>query len=251
MRQSEPGPAAWWIMIGSALAIGLIAGFGAVVFRAMIAAIHDLAFHGQLSFTYDANLHSAPSPWGPGIILVPVAGAVVVAFLVKTFAPEAKGHGVPEVMDAIYYHDGKIRPIVAAVKSVASALSIGSGGSVGREGPIIQIGSAFGSSVGQVIAMPTRQRAILIATGAGPGIASTFNTPIGCIAFAIELMLPCVSSLSLLCVALACVTATYIGRSFFGVFPSFNIPSMAIVEGPGVPAGTIPWFVLLGLLVGL
>src|SRR5215475_8509523 len=216
MRESEPDPAAWWVMIGSALAVGLIGGFGAVVFRAMIAAIHDLAFHGQLSVTYDANLHSAPSPWGPGIILVPVAGAVVVAFLVKTFAPEAKGHGVPEVMDAVYYHDGKIRPVVAAVKSLASAVSIGSGGSVGREGPIIQIGAAFGSTVGQSIAMPARQRAMLIAAGAGSGI-----------------------------------TATYVGRSFFGVLPAFNVPALAIVEGAGVPVSALPWFVLFGLVVGV
>jgi CIC family chloride channel protein len=238
-------------MLVSALAVGLIAGYGAVVFRAMIGAIHNLSFHGRLSFEYDANLHTPASPWGFWIILVPVAGAVVVAFLVKTFAPEAKGHGVPEVMDAVYYHQGKIRPIVAAVKSIASAVSIGSGGSVGREGPIIQIGAAFGSSVGQIISMPARQRAMLIAAGAGGGIAATFNTPIGGIVFAIELMMPVVSPMSLLCVALSCITATYVGRSFFGVFPSFNVPSLALVEGPGVPVSVLPWFVLFGVLLGV
>jgi len=165
MASTEPRPAAWWVMLVSALAVGLIAGYGAVVFRAMIGAIHNLSFLGRLAFEYDANLHTPVPPWGFWIILVPVAGAIVVAFLVKTFAPEAKGHGVPEVMDAVYYHEGKIRPIVAAVKSIASAVSIGSGGSVGREGPIIQIGAAFGSSVGQIIPMPARQRAMLIAAG--------------------------------------------------------------------------------------
>jgi len=251
MRPTEPAPAAWWVIIASSVAVGLIAGYGAVVVRAMIAAIHNLCFLGGLSFEYDANLHTPASPWGPWIILVPVAGAVVVAFLVKTFAPEAKGHGVPEVMDAVYYHEGRIRPIVAAVKSVASAVSIGSGGSVGREGPIIQIGAAFGSSVGQVISMPARQRAMLIAAGAGGGIAATFNTPIGGIVFAIELVMPVVSPMSLLCVALSCITATYVGRSFFGVLPSFNIPSLALVEGPGVPVSVLPWFVLFGLLLGV
>ena len=88
------------------------------------------------------------SPWGVGVVLVPVVGALVVAWLVKNFAPEAKGHGVPEVMDAIYYNQGRIRPRVAVIKSLASAVSIGSGGSVGREGPIVQIGSAFGSTLG-------------------------------------------------------------------------------------------------------
>jgi CIC family chloride channel protein len=251
MASREPAATAWWVMIAAAVAVGLIAGFGAVVFRAMIAGIHDLGFHGQLSVSYDANLHSAPSPWGPGIILVPVLGAVVVAFLVKTFAPEAKGHGVPEVMDAVYYHDGKIRPVVAVVKSLASAVSIGSGGSVGREGPIIQIGAAFGSTLGQIISMPVRQRAMLIASGAGGGIAATFDTPIGGVVFAIELMMPVVSPASLLYVALSCVTATYVGRSFFGVFPAFNVPALALVEGPGVPATALPWFALLGLLLGV
>ena len=88
------------------------------------------------------------------MILVPVLGAVGVTFLVTNFAPEAKGHGVPEVMDAIYYKGGVIRPVVALVKSLASAIAIGSGSSVGREGPIIQIGSALGSTLGQVIRMP-------------------------------------------------------------------------------------------------
>src|SRR5271167_2824751 len=250
-RQPEPAPASWWVMILCVLAVGVIAGFGAVVFRAMIGAIHNLLFLGQFSFDYDANVHTPASPWGAWIILAPVLGAVVVAFLVKTFAPEAKGHGVPEVMDAIYHHDGRIRPIVAVVKSLASALSIGSGGSVGREGPIIQVGAAFGSTLGQLIAMPARQRAILIAAGAGGGIAATFNTPIGGIVFAVELMLPVVNPLSLLCVALSSVTATFIGRSFFGALPSFNVPSLALVEGPGVPLAVFPWFILFGLLMGL
>ena len=136
-------------MILCVLAVGVIAGLGAVVFRAMIGGFHNLLFVGRWSFAYDANVHTLASPWGAGIMLVPVLGAIGVAFLVKTFVPEAKGHGVPEVMEAIYYKDGRIRPVVALVKSLASALSIGSGGSVGREGPIIQIGAAFGSTLGQ------------------------------------------------------------------------------------------------------
>jgi chloride channel protein, CIC family len=109
MRLPESGPKARGMIVLSALAVGIIAGFGAVVFRGMIAGIHNLFFLGRLSFDYDANVHTPASPWGFWIIFVPVLGAVGVAFLVKTFAPEAKGHGVPEVMDAIYYQNGKIR----------------------------------------------------------------------------------------------------------------------------------------------
>jgi len=250
-RTVEPSPTAWWVMVLCALAVGVIAGFGALVFRAMIGGFHNLLFLGQWSFDYDANVHTPPSPWGAGVILVPVLGAVGVAFLVKTFAPEAKGHGVPEVMDAIYHKDGRIRPIVALIKSLASALSIGSGGSVGREGPIIQVGAAFGSTLGQLIAMPTRQRALLIAAGAGGGIAATFNTPIGGMVFAVELMLPFATALSLLVVALSCVTATYIGRVFFGASPSFNVPSLSVAHGPDLALSALPWFVLFGLLLGV
>jgi CIC family chloride channel protein len=120
---------------------------------------------------------------------VPVVGALGVAFLVKNFAPEAKGHGVPEVMDAVYHRQGVIRPVVAVVKALASALSIGSGGSVGREGPIIQIGSAFGSTMGQVLRLPAWQVMTLIAGGAGGGIAATFNTPVGGVLFAVEIVM--------------------------------------------------------------
>jgi CIC family chloride channel protein len=248
---SEPGPVPWWLMVLCALAVGVIAGLGAVVFRAMIGGFHNLLFLGRWSFAYDANVHTLASPWGAGIILVPVLGAVGVAFLVKTFAPEAKGHGVPEVMEAIYYKDGRIRPIVALVKSVASALSIGSGGSVGREGPIIQIGAAFGSTLGQLISMPARQRVILVAAGAGGGIAATFNTPIGGIAFAIELMMTSTSSLSLLLVALSCATATYIGRLFLGALPSFNVPSLFLAPGPDNVLLVLPLFVVFGMLLGV
>jgi CIC family chloride channel protein len=222
-KESKPfGPLTFLLL---SVLIGVIAGLGAVLFRGLISLFHNLLFLGKLSVEYDANIHTPASPWGPFVILVPVVGAVGVAFLVKNFAPEAKGHGVPEVMDAIHYQKGAIRPVVAVIKSLASALSIGSGGSVGREGPIIQIGSAFGSTVGQVLRMRPYERIILIAAGAGGGIAATFNTPVGGILFAVELLLQEVSVRTLVPVAISTVTATYIGQVFFGAHPSFVIPA--------------------------
>jgi len=208
-----------------AVMVGIVAGLGAVAFRSLIGFFHNLLFLGELSLSYDANFHTPASPWGPWVILVPVAGAVGVAFLAKNFAPETKGHGVPEVMDAIYYQKGNIRPIVAVIKTIASALSIGSGGSIGREGPIIQIGSSFGSTVGQVLSMPPWQRIALISAGAGAGIAATFNTPVGGILFAVEIMMNEISVRTLVPVAISTATATYIGRIFFGTNPSFVIPA--------------------------
>jgi CIC family chloride channel protein len=233
-----------------AILTGLVAGLSAAVFRALIALFHNLLFLGVFSLSYDANTHTPASPWGIAVILVPVLGALAVTYLVKHYAPEAKGHGVPEVIDAIYYHGGVIRPTVAVIKSLASAISIGSGGAIGREGPIIQIGAAFGSTVGQLIPLPRWQRLTLIACGAGGGIAATFNTPIGGLLFAIELILPEISSRTLIPVALATGAATYVGRLFFGDFPAFTIPALAL-HVPGVlsAAGMLAWIGFGVLLV--
>ena len=135
-------------------------------------------------------------------------------------------HGVPEVMDAIYYGGGIIRPIVAVVKSLASAVAIGTGAAVGREGPIIQIGSAFGSTIGQVVRMPPGERIILVACGAGAGIAATFNTPLGGVLFALEILLPEVSNRTFLPVVIATGAATQVGRMLIGPDPAFKVPEL-------------------------
>lgn len=222
----------YWMRFSlSVLAVGLIAGLGAIFFRELIAFFHNLFFYGKISLSYSALEHAAPSRWGIGVIFVPVIGSVAVAYLVKNFAPEAKGHGVPEVLDAIHYNDGVIRPIVALVKSVASSISIGSGGSVGREGPIIQIGAAFGSALGQWIKMRKSECIILIACGAGAGIAATFNTPIGGILFAIEMMLLELRATTIISISIATVVGTYVSYLFFGnipFFPPLSYPAKTI-----------------------
>jgi|HubBroStandDraft_1064217.scaffolds.fasta_scaffold30765_1 CIC family chloride channel protein len=234
-----------------ALIVGIITGLGAVAFRDLIGLIHNLLFLGRFSFHYDANLFTPTSPWGALVILVPVIGAVGVTFLVTHFAPEARGHGVPEVMDAIYYKGGVIRPIVALVKSLASAIAIGSGAAVGREGPIIQIGAALGSTLGQIVKMPPGQRITLVAAGAGAGIAATFNTPIGGVMFAIELMMPEVSARTFLPVAIATGTATFVGRFFFGQQPAFMVPPLPPVNIDALALATLCLYALLGVLTGL
>jgi chloride channel protein, CIC family len=234
-----------------ALVLGVFTGLGAVLFRFLIGFIHNLLFAGHALVHYDANVFTAPSPWGALIILVPVLGAVAVTFLVNNFAPEAKGHGVPEVMDAIYYKGGIIRPVVALVKSLASAIAIGSGSSVGREGPIIQIGSALGSTMGQIIHMPVWQRISLVAAGAGAGIAATFNTPIGGVMFAIELMLPEVSVETFLPVAIATGAATFVGRWFFGDAPAFLVPPIQAMTNDSSALLVLLSFAVMGALSGV
>ena len=235
-----------------ALVVGIVTGIGAVVFRGLIGLVHNVLFLGRFAFAYDASLFTPYNPWGAAVILVPVIGGLGVTWIVSNFAPEAKGHGVPEVMDAIYYQRGVIRPVVAVVKSIASALAIGSGAAVGREGPIIQIGSALGSTLGQVVRMQVGQRITLVAAGAGAGIAATFNTPIGGVLFATELMLPEISVNTFLPVAVATGTATFIGRLFFGTQPAFTVPSH-LASIPNAPSGalTLALYALLGAIVGV
>ncbi|RME18344.1 MAG: chloride channel protein, partial [Alphaproteobacteria bacterium] len=235
-----------------AVVIGVVTGLGAIALRYLISLIHNLFFLGTFSFDYDANIPTPPSPFGPLVILAPVIGGAVVLWMVRRYAPEARGHGVPEVMDAIYYRNGRIRPQVVIVKSLASAMSIGSGASVGREGPIIQIGSGIGSVLGQWFNLRTWQVITLVAAGAGAGIAATFNTPLGAVLFAVELMLPEVSARTLIPVVLATGTATYAGRLAFGLAPAFLV---ATHERPDlfVPLGVdmLPLYVVFGVVGGL
>lgn len=229
-----------------AVGTGIVAGIGAALFRDLIGLFHNLAFFGDLSLFYDANQHTPISPLGPWIILVPMLGAVAVTFLVRNFAPEAKGHGVPEVIDAIYYRGGVIRPSVAGIKALASSISIATGGAVGREGPIIQIGSALGSGLGQLTMLREWQRNTLIAGGAAGGIAATFNAPLGGLLFAIEIILPETSSRTLIPVALATGAAAFVARMLFGDTPSFDIPALA---NSGLDVNS-PELVLIYILFG-
>ncbi|HEY1258734.1 MAG TPA: chloride channel protein [Stellaceae bacterium] len=241
------------VMTLLAVGVGMVTGIGAWAFRELIGLVHNLFFLRQFSFAYDSSIFTPFNPWGPWVILVPAVGAIGVTFIIINFAPEAKGHGVPEVMDAIYYNGGRIRPIVAVAKSIASALAIGSGAAVGREGPIIQIGSALGSTLGQLIRMRSGQRITLVAAGAGAGIAATFNTPIGGVMFAIELMLPEVSVNTFLPVAAATGTATFIGRLVFGPQPAFSVPEIDALPltHPLLALTTLCLYVLLGAICGV
>ena len=231
--------------------IGIVAALGAVIFRAMIALVHNAFFLGVFSATSDANHFDYTNPWGPFVILAPIVGGLIVVWMVQTFAPEAKGHGVPEVMYAVYHNKGDVRGVVAVVKSIASAISIGSGASVGREGPIIQIGASFGSTLARALGLPAWQKITLLSAGAGAGIAATFNTPLGGVMFAVELLLPEVSNRTFLPVVVATATATSIGRLAFGLDPAFYVPAAALPPSPPVNPIELTGFVLLGVSAGL
>ncbi|MCS4503135.1 chloride channel protein [Arhodomonas aquaeolei] len=245
----RPLSGAWMFVL--ALVVGAFGGFGSIVFKGAIAFFQNLFFLGRFDVHLQPDTHIDPSIWGWGVVFVPVVGAIIVTWIIRTLAPEARGHGVPEVMHAIYYHGGEMRPITVVAKAIASSVSIGTGGSVGREGPIIQIGSAFGSTLGRFRNMPARQRIVLVGAGAAAGIAATFNAPLGGLAFAVELMLISVTALNVALVASATVAATYIGRLYSGIGPSFEIPSVELFADHAIGSYQLLLCVPFGLLVGL
>lgn len=221
--------------LGLAVVVGAISGLGAVVFRWLISSFTTLFFDGGsevLSFLGQYY-----------VILVPVAGGLLVGPLIYFLAREAKGHGVPEVMEAVSLKRGRIRPRVAVVKSLASSLCIGSGGSVGREGPIVQIGSSAGSAIGQWLRLPDENIKTLVACGAAGGISATFNAPIAGVFFAMEVILGRIVTHRFAYVVISSVIADFVAHTFLGNQRAFVVPQFSI---------TSPWeigfYALLGIL---
>lgn len=201
-----------------AVVVGLSAAAGAVVLRQLIRGVQWLAF--------DGGVEAAAAVGVPDAIVTvaaPAIGMVAVAAMVRAWAPEARGHGVPEVQAAVRMQGGRIRPRVAVVKAVASAVSIGTGGSVGREGPIVQIGSGLGSSVAQWIGLGADEVRILVAAGAAGAIGATFNAPIAGVIFALEVILGSFAARSFGLVVIASVTATAAAQAVLGTEPAFRL----------------------------
>jgi CIC family chloride channel protein len=230
-----------------ALVVGLGAGLGAVVFRELIA-LFTLVFTGSRDYagTPGAAYPLAPAlgPWF--LVAVPVVGGLLYGPLIDRFAREARGHGVPEVMLAVTTQGGRIRPRVAVVKSLASAVCLGAGGSVGREGPIVQIGSALGSAMGQRLRMSEANLRLLVACGAAGGISATFNAPIAGVFFALELILRDFEARSFGTVVLASVTADIVGQHAFGSGAFLQLPAFQITS-----IWEYPLYMALGLPAAL
>ncbi|PLS08472.1 chloride channel protein [Neobacillus cucumis] len=196
--------------------IGIGGGYGAVGFRGLINYFTYL-FFGRIQ-------NEIGTYHGVRTLFVPIIGGLIVGLLVHFFAKEAKGHGVPEVMYAVTKKKGSIRPRVVVIKALASAITIGSGGSVGREGPIVQIGAAWGSTLGRFMRIREHHLKTLVACGAASGIAATFNAPIGGALFAFEVILGNFSMANVSAIVISSVLSAEIGRDYFGNTASFPIP---------------------------
>ncbi|WP_245843254.1 chloride channel protein [Mycolicibacterium vulneris] len=203
-----------------AIVVGIGAGLGAAAFRYLVFGFTWLAT-GHEEFGQQGRVASDHLPWlGAGFYaVIPVIGGLLYGPLINRFAREAQGHGVPEVMIAVAENGGRIRPQVTVVKALASALCIGSGGSVGREGPIVQIGAALASGFGQWVRMPENRLRVLVACGAAGGISATFNAPITGVFFAVELILRELSVEAIFTIMLSAMVADVIARVFFGSAP--------------------------------
>jgi CIC family chloride channel protein len=221
-----------------AAVIGIGGGYGAVGFRFLINEFTFLFFqHNQTEL---AAYH------GFRTLFAPIIGGLIVGLLVHFFAREAKGHGVPEVMYAVTEKKGIIRPRIVVFKALASAISIGSGGSVGREGPIVQIGAAWGSTFGRILRMREHHLKTLVACGAASGIAATFNAPIGGALFAFEVILGNFAIANVSAIVISSVLSAAIGRIYFGNMASFPIPHYHV---SGIPILFL--FAVLGIIGGL
>ncbi len=222
------------VLLVMAVVVGVATGLAAVLFIRLIALIQI--------FFYGGGEKIFPALGRIWIIVVPVIGGLLVGPIIAKFAPEAKGHGVPEVMQALILRGGRIRPRVALAKVIASALCIGTGGSAGREGPIVQVGSALGSSIGQWLHLSDERIKNLVACGAAAGIAATFNAPIAGVVFAIEVLLSEIQVRVFGNVVVSAVAASIVSQIFLGDRPAFEIPGYVMHS---------PWEILLYVFLGL
>ncbi len=230
-------PTRGFILLILSVCIGAGTGLAAVLFIKLIYTIQH--------FSYTVLPELVPQLGYGVFFIVPIIGSLLVGPLIL-FAQEAKGHGVPEVMRALIVNGGRIRARVAAAKILASALCIGTGGSAGREGPIVQVGSALGSTIGQVLRLSDERIRNLVACGAAAGIAATFNAPIAGVVFAIEVLMSGLQVRSFGNVVIASVSSAVVSRIFLGDRPAFDVPAYTM-DSPI----SIIFYLILGLIAAL
>src|SRR5215472_13600208 len=227
-------------LLSASLLVGVVAGLGAIVFFAACRIVVRLALGAVAGYAPSEPAGEVAAEaryfsWLPEpasqlhlwlLILVPLVGGLLSGLIVFTFAPEAEGHGTDAVIDAYHNHQGRIRPRVPLIKLIASAITLGTGGSGGREGPIAQIGAGFGSFLGGLLRLRPAERRVLMAAGMGAGIAAIFRAPLAGALFAAEVLYssPDFESEVIIPAALASVIAYCTFGLVFGWTPLFSLP---------------------------
>ena len=215
------------LSVGLAVAVGSLAGLGAVGLIALIRGFEGLFFSADNKLLGSLGRFS--------VVLLPALGGLAVGLLVRALAKEVKGRDIPDVMKVVATKGGRMHPRATAVRAVAAALTIGSGGSAGQVGPIAHLGSGLGSALGQWLRLPEPLVKTLVAAGAAGGIAAVFNAPIGGVFFAVEVVLGSFALRSFSLVVLSAVVASVISHAFLGDFPAFVVPSYQLTSGWEVP----------------
>ncbi len=223
--------------------IGILAGLIAYVLYDLIGLFTNLAYYHEWSFHFRSPEHTALGPW---IIVTPVIGGLIVGFMAKYGSEKIKGHGIPEAMEAVLTSRSRIEAKVAILKPLSAAIAIGTGGPFGAEGPIIQTGGAFGSLLGQLISTTAAERKVLLACGAGAGMAATFNTPIAGVILAIELLLFEFRSRSFIPLVIASTLATSVRAVLLGQKSMFSMGNVNFDALRG-----LPFYLLLGVISGV
>jgi CIC family chloride channel protein len=224
---------------------GIAAALLAAVFNYLIMIVYNLLFQGEFSAAY---VYSGPDAfkWGKLFIFIPALGLALASKISRTWAPDAAGHGVPEVMAAVTKRKGVIKPSVWLSKTLASALTIGAGGSAGRAGPVALIGAGIGSSFGSIFKLSSRERIILLGAGVAGGIGATFNAPIGGVMFALELIMPEYSIMTILPLVISSTVATHISNLYLEINQVYTLPVYELVS-----SYELLFYALLGLVSGL
>jgi CIC family chloride channel protein len=239
------GAASFRMLLISLLAalIGIGAGLIAFILYSLIGLFTNLAFFQRFSFSFANPWQSNVGAW---VIVIPVIGGILVGVMAKYGTPKIKGHGIPEAMEAVLISRSRIEPKVAILKPLSAAIAIGTGGPFGAEGPIIQTGGAIGSLVGQAIHTTAAERKVLLACGAGAGMAATFSTPLAGVILPIELLLFEFKARSFIPLVIASTLATSVHYQLMGRGPMFDVPTVDF----GLPLA-LPFYVALGLACGL
>ena len=227
-------------LLGLAALVGVLTGFGAYLLNIIVNSVHFVLFE-HIGFPLFSEQTSNFLR-----IFYPAVGGLIVGIIAYKFSPEVKGHGIPSVMDAVANKGGYIRKRVTILTSINSGLTIGSGGSAGKEGPIVQIGAAIGSSIGQFFHVSQRRLKILVGCGAAGGLAAVFNAPVAGVLFSIEIILGDYSLGVFSPIVISSVISTTLARSLVGSSPLFNVPQYTLQS----PA-EYPLYLLMGLLGGV
>jgi len=225
------------------IVIALASGLVAQALTRLIGLITNLSFFGRVSSEFVSPAGNSLGWW---VVLVPVGGAIIVGWMARFGSAAIRGHGIPEAMEQILFNKSRIPARLTLLKPISAAISIGTGGPFGAEGPIIATGGALGSVLGQLLETTAEERKILLSAGAGAGMAATFGSPVSAVLLAIELLLFEYRARSIIPVALACATATAVRMSFVGSAPAFAMPVLG--EQSGI---VLAGYIAIGALVGL